>query len=736
MKKLIFILATFWVLTCIGQNKRKDDFFLTKRGIEDLDYDLKVGYRAFIIDSGEITSGNKRTFRNFVDQNNDHIVLFLQNRRSFCDSCEDLSFIENPSTLDTPSTSIMVFTSKGMEDLLNIFEYREDSLRGSSLCKTYNLVRVDSINNPEEAKTLVKGLTQDGGVIPHFVVSPYFPDFKKFKELISHKRIYQARVLLDNNDLPNVGWKEFSRLESCGLFSTISPTLTPQKRGFMFSPDIYNFTDKHSKNTGPKIFRAIKYELEEKLRYWLPLRGDFKNIVRATDKSTSTDIRFSEDEERGIVANFNGNGSYIDIRNREGGSLDEISITAWVKPSRVDGRFSLVGKGEAFSAKIFYGKLQFTTPGIKDHTTSNAFVKPGVWSHIAFVYVPGGKVYFYLNGKLVEELPASDIEQTGHALLIGTNLWGQYYAGAMSDLKIWDRALNDAEVKQVYQAKISSEESSMLIPGLLSVTGLIFLMVLIFILKRKWRSKGKISEKAKMPANMPAQYEIMVLNNFKIVNLEGMDITHKFSPKRRELFLLILLYTLKEGGINSRKMSGILWPGFSASSKKNNRSTHLKEIRKILEGQLPVEISIEDKKWKLKPAANVKIDIFELQHIFPGFLLKVPAQPDKNEILRFSRVVLRGPMLPGMETEWLDKVKAEYNNAVLDVLTPFIGSSKLSNTENIMVINAVLVIDPLYEPAVEKKIEYLKKDGKFGLAKKTEDHYRKLYKSYYDQAAD
>ncbi|WP_339656075.1 LamG-like jellyroll fold domain-containing protein, partial [uncultured Salegentibacter sp.] len=417
-------------------------------------------------------------------------------------------------------------------------------------------------------------------------------------------------------------------------------------------------------------------------------------------------------------------------------------ISAWIKPDEVDGSFSLIGKGEAFSAKIYFGRLQFTTTGIKDHTTSKRVIKKGEWTHVAFVYVPKQKLYLYVNGSLVEEIAASDIRQTDHALLIGTNLWGQYYSGLMSDLKIWDRALSDDEIKSVYLEKTDDNHHSFLADNWLYLSGLFLILIIpaFFIFRKKPTAKQEtptLEDKALAPIHQNIKLNsINLLNGFKVWNLNGEDITSKFSPKRRELLILILLFTLKDSGITSKKLSDILWPGFPAQNKKNNRSTQIKELRKILEKQLESEILFDEKKWQLEIAENGKIDVFTLNKILPDFWSSEKEIHSEVQAIEFARIVSKGPLLPQVEVEWLDAIKAEYNSRVLDLLSPFLENEVLNSAEKIEVIEAILVVDPLFEPAVRKKVSCLLQQEKYGSAKKTVENYKKLYESYYNETID
>ena len=737
MKRWFILLAILYSIGGIGQNKHPDSLWLLKSGVSGLSNNLEKGYNAFVIEKPSEFKSKLDSLNSILTSGQQALFItdfeLKDTRTTFSDSLKvSRNLLKN-------TDGIRFFSIE--KNRFNYISYKPDSLRDLRLSREFNLVEVDSLKSKKGIDLFLENLLYKKGVIPDLIVSPFIVDIPYLKKKYYQKPVYRAKIILGNKELNEIRWKEFPHLETSGFFRTSDSTLSPQKRGYMFSPDIYNFTDKNTKISGPKLFRAIKYELDEKLRYSLPLDGQTANLANEDDRSTSTDIEFEENIVRNkSVGVFNGTSSYIDIRGKSKEWLEEISISAWIKPDEVDGSFSLIGKGEAFSAKVYYGRLQFTTTGIKDHATSKRVIEKGKWSHVAFVYVPNQKLSFYVNGNLVEEIVASDIRQTDHALLIGTNLWGQHYSGLMSDLKIWDRALSDDEIKSVYLEKTGGNQYSFFANNWQYLTGsiLILLITIFFIYQSKVKLEAQPLEEISQASTQPniKKNGINLLNEFKVWNKNGEDITSKIPPKRRELLLLILLFTLRNGGITSKKLSDILWPGFPSENKKNNRSTQVKELRKTLGKQLDAEVLFENKKWQFQFSETGKGDVFILNNILPDFWYPENKIHSDVQAVQFARIVSKGPLLPQIEVEWLDTIKAEYNSRVLDLLTPFLESEALDNSRMIEIIEAILVVDPLFEPAVRKKVSCFLQQEKYGSAKKTVENYKKLYESYYGEGID
>ncbi|MBJ6369779.1 LamG domain-containing protein [Snuella sedimenti] len=548
---------------------------------------------------------------------------------------------------------------------------------------------------------------------------------------------YTVTAEINGEPLRDVSWKELPGKVTTGIFNSTSEILTPQKRGFWFSPDIFNFNDFN--NNKPKIFRAFKYDIKEKLKVYMPLNGTVNNLISLEDVKAYSDIAFSKDEQFGKVAIFNGVSSYIDLRNEKDIVFNELTIAAWVKPATTVGRLSIVGKGKVFSAKISNGHLQFTTPGIKDHFSDRVAVKAGVWTHVAFVYLPSNELCFYVNGELVYKIIASRIEQTNHSILVGTNLWGENYEGLMANLGMWQRALSDNEIKQIYSVGVSVENEELHILPLI-VLGIVvcFLIVFLSVKNRKRASPRRVIKYNKIELELSTgvlatHYTIQCLGGFKVLNSKREDITHKFSPKRRELLLCLILYTLREGGITSKKMGQILWPGFSSARVKNNRSTQIKEIRKVFVEEPDLEIVYSDKKWKLEIGKSSAIDLFELQKNLPNLFNSKQDVNVLGDIHNILPIVNSGVLLPNFDVDWIDPFKARYDSFILEILTPYLSKNNLDDTYLIEIIDAILIIDPLHEDAVKSKIEILIRQGKHMSAQKVTEHFKRLYEQFYEE---
>jgi hypothetical protein len=162
----------------------------------------------------------------------------------------------------------------------------------------------------------------------------------------------------------------------------------------------------------------------------------------------------------GSALSFNGTNAWVTVADAP--SLDlrgAMTVEAWVKPTRVGAWATAVIK-EAAPDELSYGLYASSDSGQAsahvqvDPTTPDTYVRgapslpANVWTHIAATY-DGATVRVYVNGALQGSTPMSGpIQTSGGALRIGGNaVWSEWFAGLIDDVRVYSRALSDAEVQ-------------------------------------------------------------------------------------------------------------------------------------------------------------------------------------------------------------------------------------------------------------------------------------------------
>ena len=225
-----------------------------------------------------------------------------------------------------------------------------------------------------------------------------------------------------------------------------------------------------------KVFNAVHLDPDFGLTDQYSFSKRIRNLKRLNnDEIIPYNIGFVRDKTRGNCAFFSGR-AYIDGGLKSRTALkSNFSITGWIKPTELGANNCILGKGKDFVLKIHGGLLTFTVQGVKDYYSTKTAIPLNQWSFISLVHTGSDNfISFYLNGKLTEKIrlltPYVDSDYT---MLIGSNLWEEYFVGYMSEIKIWDRELNEEEIDNEYLSGNSTKGafSSSWLLGLILLLG-------------------------------------------------------------------------------------------------------------------------------------------------------------------------------------------------------------------------------------------------------------------------
>jgi hypothetical protein len=231
--------------------------------------------------------------------------------------------------------------------------------------------------------------------------------------------------------------------------------------------------------------------------------------------------------------------------------------------------------------------------------------------------------------------------------------------------------------------------------------------------------------------NVHLKNAILLFGDLQVFDLEGVDITKYFTPLIKELFLVILLYSIRWGrGLSSEKLNEILWRDKSAKSARNNRSVNIAKLKSLLDKMGYCHLSKDTGYWK--------IDI-DYHHIYVDYhnylnIVKDKKDLDIEKIKYLSAITRRGNFLSNIEYEWLDVFKSEISNEVIDTYIHFAHSGSTHDPEfMIELANFIFYFDPVNEEAMVIKCKALSGLGKHSLAKNTFENFIKEYKVIYGE---
>jgi two-component SAPR family response regulator len=228
----------------------------------------------------------------------------------------------------------------------------------------------------------------------------------------------------------------------------------------------------------------------------------------------------------------------------------------------------------------------------------------------------------------------------------------------------------------------------------------------------------------------PVPSAIHIFGPFEVSDKEGHDITRLFTPLLKELFLVITIYTIRNGkGISSEGLNEILWHDKAEKDAKNNRSVNLVKLKIILEKIGNCVISKESGCWQLQiQDPNIFVD-------YRKFVSLVQGTPDMDNgfIHQLLDIIKRGPFLFQTDYNWLDDIKSEISNIIIDRCLGYIRSHGAGeNPEFIIEItNCIFYFDHLNEDALTIKCKNLILLKRHTLASNTYQKFVKDYKDIY-----
>jgi hypothetical protein len=154
---------------------------------------------------------------------------------------------------------------------------------------------------------------------------------------------------------------------------------------------------------------------------------------------------------------FDGINDWVTVADAAALDLTSgMTIEAWVYPTSLGGWRTVVMKeapgGLAYALyaddDVPSRPAGYVNRGTGDLAAQGAGPLPlNAWTHLAVTY-GGGALRLYVNGAQVSTVAATgNIRTTTAALRIGGNsVWGEYFAGVLDEVRIYNRALTAAEI--------------------------------------------------------------------------------------------------------------------------------------------------------------------------------------------------------------------------------------------------------------------------------------------------
>ena len=170
-----------------------------------------------------------------------------------------------------------------------------------------------------------------------------------------------------------------------------------------------------------------------------------------------------------------------------------------------------------------------------------------------------------------------------------------------------------------------------------------------------------------------------------------------------------------------------IWFTKSRESARNIRGVYIGKLRTILKGIGDVTLRNASNYWTIQVGKDVDYDFGRITELIK-MIREIPDNTNGN-FIELLKLGLKGPLLPNLDYDWLDKFKDYYSNELIDVLQEY--SKNLDLREDvktaIQIADAIFINDPLNEDALRLKCKVLNDNGKHSLAKKVFENFVREY---------
>jgi two-component SAPR family response regulator len=566
---------------------------------------------------------------------------------------------------------------------------------------------------------------------------PYLGTYKSVKGVVK----------IDDRPMDKVFWKHSNKCITYSYFSFPYSegeelNLTPFSPGYSFNPQTYTLS---GENVLPNLtFSAQPLSIDEGLTAYFPFDGNWENFLDKNEKSKPVNAEFISDITKGNVAKL-ADSAYIIMAKPEkyGIRNNSFTVSSWIKLNKVEQNrdYCILGTPEGVFRKglhlvIRQGRPYFGFYG--NDLWAEKTVAPNEWFHIVFRYnFFNGEQAIFVNGSNVglSYNHASFIGDS--ALQVGKSIQQRNYLnGYIDNLYIWNRPLGEEEIRFLHNSELKPEiEKKTQIPGIIWFIPEFILLagIGIFVVNRSRKRKKQLAWNPQRKFKTTPAYKnaIFLFGDFMIYDTKGEELSDKFTPKIRELFLIILLFTIKnKKGIRTDKLTSVLWFGFEPQKAANNRSVTFNKLRKIIESVEGLRIEFNSGFWSVNFDNSFYCDYLEAYSI-----MERKDTPPKSELEKLFDIVRKGDFLNEIHYDWLDEFKGYVANEIIDNLTSL--ASRMNENENGQILKEIseriLLADDLNEKALQLVIRQLIINNNLNQAKFRFNSFKNNYQTAYGE---
>ena len=250
--------------------------------------------------------------------------------------------------------------------------------------------------------------------------------------------------------------------------------------------------------------------------------------------------------------------------------------------------------------------------------------------------------------------------------------------------------------------------------------------IVMFFLRRRKDNDEPVTVKEERIAEQKIETEmgnkanaVYLLGEFTVYDKNKRDITYLFSPKIKQLFILILLNSREKNGVISKKISTTLWPDKDVVKTKNIRGVTINHLRNILSDIDGLELAFLNDTYSFISTEDFYCDYFVVREALKQTNVGEPSA------FNYLDLVARGGLLQHIPEIWLDDFKQEYEEALMPAILPVIKKAydAFDYKKALEIARIVLNIDPFNDIGIKFKLKALRRT-------KGIEHARKVYEEF------
>ena len=165
----------------------------------------------------------------------------------------------------------------------------------------------------------------------------------------------------------------------------------------------------------------------------------------------------------GFSGDFNGTSSYGDALNPTDLQTDSMTLTGFIRPNNLNGKKVIASKLTGSIGWEFFlqNSVLTLTTGSKTITATSPFIVANNWVSVA-ASVSGDTVKLYANGVLLN-IEASNQRSTNTTsnFLIGKSQSGNFFKGQLDELRFYNRALSNDEIRKSFDVYINPSQNGL-----------------------------------------------------------------------------------------------------------------------------------------------------------------------------------------------------------------------------------------------------------------------------------